>query len=499
MNRANGRASDIPPGSQWLLYTRDSGHEQQAASCDQQISFAKQLLADSNAVLAREPYVDRARKGSSMVGRAELDRLLAEAQPGVATGVMFWSSNRMAREVNGAQLIRSTLRSRGYALYFISDNVPNIGKWTPLLEVVKDIANQEFLEQLSKDVKRGLADVLAAGGIPANKPPRGYKREPFVYRIDRDGRERTAARWVKDPARRDAVRLAWEMRLAGYSYRAINEATHLFRASGLLTRTFSNPIYKGELHYGGRVYPNHVEPYVTEDEWDVVQRVGAERRAAHPRTLGNKRLLTGLIYCGICGARMMGKNGHARRRKADGSPIEYWNYYYACFSYARTNEYCGARYVEAMSLEARVLEAVDRTYLDKAELERQYAQWETALNPTSEREHEVGELRGEIVDLERRISRLLDELESGASVGPRLAQRETELAEKRAKLAELESLPVPRLSPMADLLAISQTIRAAVERGDRETARLYLSKVVLRIEAQTGQAPRITLRPPIVT
>lgn len=499
MTHSNGRIPDIAPGSKWLLYSRDSGHEQQGASCDQQISFAKQLLADSSAVLAREPYVDRARKGSSMVGRAELDRLLADAQPGVAGGVMFWSSNRMAREVNGAQLIRSTLRSRGYTLYFISDNVPNIGKWTPLLEVVKDIANQEFLEQLSKDVKRGLADVLAAGGIPANKPPRGYVREPFEYRTDRDGRVRIASRWVKDPDRRDAIRRAWGMRLAGYSYRAINEATHLFRASGLLHKTFSNPIYKGELHYGGRVYPRHVEPYVTEEEWEAVQRVGAKRRAAHPRTLGNKRLLTGLIYCGICGARMNGRNGHARRRKADGSPVEYWNHYYACYSSARLNEACGARYVEALSLEARVLEAVDRTYLDKAELQRQYAQWEAALNPHSEREHEVGELRGEIGDLERRISRLLDELESGASVGPRLAQRETELADKRARLVMLESQPVPRLSPLADLLTISQTIRAALEQGDRETARLYLSKVVLRIEAQTGQAPRVTLRPPIVT
>lgn len=132
--------------------------------------------------------------------------------------------------------------------------------------------------------------------------------------------------------------------------------------------------------------------------------------------------------------------------------------------------------------------------------------WETALNPTSERDHEMGVLRGEIADLEQRISRLLDELESGAprgshatSVGPRLALRETELADKRARLAALESLPVPRLSPIADLLTISQTIRAALEQGDRETARLYLSKVVLRIEAQTGQAPRIILRPPIIT
>lgn len=502
---SNGHGPDLPPGSTWLLYARDSGHERQAASCDQQLTVARQLLADAGARLAREPYVDRARKGGSTVGRAALDQLIADAAPGVADGVMFWSSARMAREVNDAQWIRSTLRRRGYTLFFISDNLPNIGPWTALLEVVQDVINAQRLEEISHEAKRGQAAVLAAGLVPSGRPPLGYAVERVVYRTDRDGHTRTAPRWVKDPALGGRIRQAWEMRRAGHSYPTINNRLELYSDYRMLSKFFRNPIYKGELHWGGQVLEHFVEPYVSEAEWEQVQALNAKFALVHPRTRGSQYLLRGLIFCGLCGNRMRGHASGTRsgRRWRRSYP------YYGCVSRTVQRGQCRARPARAEPIEQAVLQAVEQTYLDGEALRRRYAAWEAALAQATEREREIAELEATLADLERRIGHLVDEVERGESgpqagagaslpsVRERLAQREAERADKRARLAFLRAHPAPRLLPPAGVRSGLATIRAALEQGDRPTAQLFLSKLVERVDVFPDAPPKITLKPPL--
>lgn len=496
MSKHNGSVPEIPTGSDWLFYARDSGHERQAASCDQQLTAGQLLLAQAGARLARAPYVDRARKGGSMVGRAELERLLAEAVPGAAYGVMFWSSARMARDVNDAQLIRATLRSRGYVLYFIADNIPNLGEWTILAEVVQDIANAKRRQEISDEAKRGHDLAIKEGLIPHGMPPRGYTFESVIYRTDRDGNQRQAPRWLKDPALEARVRRAWEMRIAGYGLMAINQETRLYPDARHLSRMFRNATYKGVVGFGGRNLS--VEPYVTEEEWEAAQAVSRARADRHPRELGSRYLLASLIYCAVCGARMTGHYGHTTTTHK-GVTRDYQYRYYACNSRYTEAGFCGARMVRCDVVEARVLEAIEQTYLDEGELAHQYAQWQGALSQTGDRDSELAELEGNVADLRRRIARLLDEVERGASVGERLEQREAELTDWLEKLDRIRAAPVQKLAPPSEVRGLIDRIRAAMEQGDRETARLFLATLVLRVDAHKEQAPRVTLRPPIIT
>lgn len=489
-------STDIKPGSKWLAYVRDSGHEKQQTSCDQQEAVIRQVLAEAGATLARAPYRDEARKGSSMEGRNELARLLAEAVPGVADGVMFWSSARMARDANDANIIRATLRKRGYQLYFIADNLPNIGAWNPLLEVVQDLANAQYLEKLSLEIKRGHDLILAAGLIPGGQAPKGYASEQVSYRTDRDGKARTAMRWVRDPATAARVQLAWNMRLAGYGLRAIGEATALYANHKRLSKMFRNPIYKGTLEFGERTLPNFVEAYVTPAEWDRVQAMSEERRSVHPRHLANTWLLRGLVCCAYCDGPMQGKCNHVKRQGRRGV-LEYFNNYYICpnhFTYANR---CPAFSVPADDLELAVLEAVEKTYLNGDVLQEQYALWQSATAEDAAAAAETAELRVKLGELNRRIANLLDQAEAGSSVGARLAEREAEREAATCRLRELESRPVTVLLPPAQAQEIVGLLRQAYKDGDRETARLRLSKFVLKVVAAWDRPPVVTLRPPL--
>lgn len=490
MNNSPVQIPDVPAGSTWLAYLRDSGNERQTASCDQQARMVDEVLTTARAKLARAPYRDEARPGSSTVGRRELDRLLSEAQPGVADGVIFWSSARMAREVNDAQIIRATLRKRGYRLVFIADQVPNIGLWTPLLEVVQDIRNAQYLEGLSQEVKRGHGELLRLGYVPMGKAaPPGYVIAREQYGTHRDGSPMLGIRWVKDPAKRAIVERAWQMRLAGHSYRAVHRAVQLYAEGGIYGRFFRNPIYKGTFVWGGKAFDEFCEPYVTAAQWEAVQALAKSRRAEHPRSLGNRHLLVGLLRCPTCQGRV--STHHIRR-------ANYHHIYYVCGKKMSLWESCPQRLLRADHLEERVVEKVMAIYYDPAELRRVYDAWQ-AERADDGAGAERAQLTAALGRGDKEIANLLKLAKLGQfeSVAAELAGLETAQAERRKRTQELAAASVrEELLPLDDLPAVAAQLQAALTAGDGETARLHLAKLVARIDINPDGSPHLTLRKP---
>lgn len=489
----------IAPGTTWLAYVRDSGHENQAASCDQQERMVREVLAAAGAKLAREPFRDEARKGSSTVGRAGLEALLAVcARAGAADGVIFWSSARMAREVNDAQIIRATLRKRGYQLYFIADQVPQVGVWTPLLEVVQDIRNAQYLEGLSKEVKRGHAALLAAGYAPTGKPPAvGYRIEREQFGTHRDGAPRLGVRWVKDAAVRERVELAWAMRAQGSGYHAIHDATRLMQYLTSYGRLFANSIYKGLLRWGGVDYPGFVEPYVSADLWEQVQAIGRQRAATHPRTLGARFLLSGLLRCPRCGYRMGGKsNGVRNYPRQDGTLAHYRHDYYACMGFYEQHNGCRQRMLRCDAFDPQVIAAVMQVYHDPAALAR--------LQAAEAEAEQGGALAAQLAEAESDVARhraaidnllKLAKLGQFATVAGELAavEMELKLAETRAAALQAQQYRA-RLLPVEDLQAFAARLEQALQRGDVATARLILARLVVRVEVKPDRSPHVVLR-----
>ena len=89
-------------------------------------------------------------------------------------GLVLWSFARFARDFDDAQYYKADLHRRGLVIISLADEVPD-GPTGRLLEAVIDWKNDQFLKDLSKNVKRGLYDIARQGYSPGGFPPAGYK------------------------------------------------------------------------------------------------------------------------------------------------------------------------------------------------------------------------------------------------------------------------------------------------------------------------------------
>ena len=237
----------------------DSGGEAQERSVSQQLDFAREYCARHGIHLILT-FTDEARPGSSTVKRDALQDLLSKARQLAPSrkergseapdGILFWDVRRLGRDQLDNAFIKADLRRRGYTLIFLSDDIPDVGDFTPVIEAFLDWKAEQDLKDISKDAQRGLRDNARKGCHPGGFPPKGYKAERVQIGTKRNGKPRYAPRWLPDPATAHLARQAWEMRAAGASYLEIQEATGLYKGRNCWTTFFRNKTYLGFLKCG---------------------------------------------------------------------------------------------------------------------------------------------------------------------------------------------------------------------------------------------------------
>jgi DNA invertase Pin-like site-specific DNA recombinase len=230
--------------------------------------------------------------------------------PDAPDGILLWDLKRFARDRLDNAFFKADLRRRGYTVLFLSDNIPQ-GGIGHIYEAMLEWKAEQDLQDISKDVKRGLSDLVGTRGpdgkylgLCPGKPPTGFKGEPYTLGIKRDGTPRIVQRWVPDPKTWDLCRQAWELRVSGASYREIHERTGILGSIGSYATFFRNRIYTGTRVYSGEEYEEFV-PRLIPDEW--FERGQPKRRQRFQHTLrhhSSDYLLSGLLHCGHCGGAM---------------------------------------------------------------------------------------------------------------------------------------------------------------------------------------------------
>lgn len=132
----------------------------------------------------------------------------------------------------------------------------------------------------------------------------------------------------------EQVKKIYKWYLEGESFQGI---ASLLRSKGYTNRYSSyshwstvrsilrNPTYTGRLHYGDVVVENAHEAIITDEQFQAVQSMIANRHEIYGKnSFKSKYLLTGIIFCGKCGARYFRCN--TRRYE-----------YYSCHSRIKKN------------------------------------------------------------------------------------------------------------------------------------------------------------------
>ncbi|MGD0879147.1 MAG: recombinase family protein [Anaerolineales bacterium] len=432
--------STLAPGSLVWAYVRDSGGIGQEQSTAQQEAEIMAYCKRYNLILVRL-FSDVAKSGGSTGGRDQFNAMIdaTKNEANRPAGLIIWNFARFSRDVDDSDYFKATLRRRDIVIHSLTDPIPE-GPWSRVVEKIIDIANEEKRRQTSRDVKRSLSELVRKGYAPGGFPPQGYRAEKVVIGEKRDHTARVVSKWVPNRELWDLVKLAWQMRAEGRSYGDIQKATggKLFRSVNCWPTFFRNKTYLGIGKFGNLEIPDHHEPAITWEVWEVVQkRAGIYPRGLnHPRRNAYPSLLAGLAFCLECGAAM----NHHTSAPSDGWP------YYICNKKDRQRHVenaCQSRRINERRADKVVLETVLNRILSPVFLEELIEETREQMSDTAALDSKITQKQNELNGLERGIQRLLDLVETGdvetGDATTRLKQRQAERARLQSEIKILEA------------------------------------------------------------
>lgn len=291
----------------YFVYVRKStdSEDRQMASIEDQILEMKTLAERLELDIIE--VISESRSAKYPGARKEFNRMLERIQDGEASGILCWKLNRLARNpVDGAQvswlLQQGVIRhiqtySREYNPF---DNVL-------MMAVELGMANQ-YVNDLSIDVKRSQRQKAARGWYPASVLPIGYMHN----RAYQSGEDEI----IPDPENFPLVEILWRKMLTGkYSIADIkregdkiglrNQKRRVGYSTNAYWHLFSHPFYYGEFEWNNeegvkQIFKGKHKTIITEDQFDKVQ-VLLGKRGRPTKINKNDFALRGPVVCGECG------------------------------------------------------------------------------------------------------------------------------------------------------------------------------------------------------
>ena len=299
-----------------VIYARYSSNLQREESIEQQIEECK-AYAKANDINIVKIYADKAVSGKTDK-RDAFQRLKKDIPKGLFECVIAYKSSRIARNTYHALEFEELLSRNGIQMFYAREDFGNNAAGRLALRMMMSI-NQFYSENLSEDVKRGMRGD-AEQGLAINAPPYGYKIVDKHYAIE--------------PAQAEVVKEIFDAVLKGITFAELAESLN---SRGLRTRRggkfgkssfahiLTNERYRGVYEYMDVRIEDGMPRIIDEETFFKVQ----EALKTKPNPRGHRHagdnseyLLTGKLFCGLCGSPMSGMCGTSK------SGVKY--YYYSC-------------------------------------------------------------------------------------------------------------------------------------------------------------------------
>ena len=339
----------ITPG---VIYARYSSHSQREESIEQQIEECT-AFAQANGIKIVGIYADKAVSGRTD-RRSDFQRLLRDAEKQKFAVVIAYKSNRIARNMLNALQYESRLDSYGIKTLYAKEEFGNSAAGRVDLRTMMNV-NQFYSENMAEDIKRGMLDNATQCKVNGALP--------YGYKKGEDGK------YCIDEARAVIVREIFERVVKGDRY---IEIINSLNNRGITTKTgkpfnknsfhrmLVNERYIGVYEHSGIRVEDGIPPIISKEVFYMVQKrlkEGANEQGAK-RKPNSDYLLTGKLYCGECGAPMIGISGTS----ATGEIY----YYYTCKG-RRTDTACLKKNIQRDFLEQVVVD-MTRACINDTEL-----------------------------------------------------------------------------------------------------------------------------------
>ena len=257
-------------------------------------------------------------KSAKAPGRPVFNAMMQRLYRGEAAGVICWKLDRLARNpVDGGSVIWA-IKQNGIRVVTPAQQYGQ-GDDNVILMYIEFGMAQKYIDDLGRNVKRGLNMKAEKGWYPITPPP-GY----LINKVRLTGEVNV----VTDPERFPLIRRMWDLMLTGlYNPPRILEIANKqwgFRSRPTRKRggkgmsraaiyeVFTKPFYYGWFEFpkgSGHWFKGNHRPMVTEAEYDRVQALLGRKGTPRPRTHGIFPF-TGLIRCGGCNGMVTADEKH---------------------------------------------------------------------------------------------------------------------------------------------------------------------------------------------
>ena len=247
-----------------------------------------------------ELYIDDGFSGASLE-RPAMQRLIKDANEGKISHVCVYKLDRLSRsQKDTLYLIEDVFLPNNIAFISVQESFNTSTAFGRAVVGILSVFAQLERENIFERTRSGMQKRVEAGFWP------GGGGVPFGYDYDRE-------KGILVP-NKDAptVKRIYELYLQGYSLQNIANILGL-KYEKLAAQIMLRKTNIGIIEYNGVEYKGLHEPIVDTETYEKAMALHAMRREKRLSSKG-EHLLTGLVYCGVCGSKMRyqkwGKAGH---------------------------------------------------------------------------------------------------------------------------------------------------------------------------------------------
>jgi site-specific DNA recombinase len=444
------------------LYARVSSEKQDVdLSISAQLKALREYAARSGHEIVKE-YVDEAESGKTTARPAFREMIAAARRSQKPFNlILVWKYSRFARSREDSIVFKTMLRKNGIRVISINEPAEDTptGK---LLEAMIESLDEFYSANLGEEVTRGMRESAGRGFYMSAQSPYGYRR----VKVNDGGKERPTLEVEPDEA--ITVAAIFQQALEGKGSMEIVKQLNKDGVRGpkgkgwmktTVRKILTNEVYTGTLLWG--IHSTRDLPVVrVENAWPVIvdkkifDRVKIQVKdrtpaSLHPKRVASRYLLSGLAKCGHCGKALVGQDAKSGKFT-----------YYVCGTLLKKGAgSCPGHYLNSKCFENTVINKIKEHVLTTDNLTRLVQMVNEEMDGLSvDCRQRLDSIIGEFADVDHRLERLYDALETGkiqiADLAPRIQQLrqrreqlqsvkfelEQDLSDRRVELADVETV-----------------------------------------------------------
>ncbi len=375
-----------------VIYARYSSDRQTEQSIEGQVHEC-QRFAQRNDIVIVHTYIDRAMSGTND-NREDFQRMLKDSDKKSFDYVLVYKLDRFSRNKYEMAIHRKRLKDNGIKILSAMENIPDSPEGT-LLESLLEGMNQYYSEELSQKTKRGMNETRKKGNFIGGVVNYGYVvsgNKVLILEEEASVVRDIFTQYANGKRIADIIR---DLHNRGITNRGAPFKFHM------LYSMLRKEKYTGIYRVNGIVYDKIYPAIIPTDLFELVgKRIDANKHGKHVTDVSY--LLRGLVYCGLCGTKMVSYTGTSKNKRI-------WRYY-KCY---RPKNICHSHPIRKEHLEKIILDTLYTLLSTEKNIETLVDKIYTHHKAQMESEVSLKYLEREYAKITKSLKNLITAIESG--------------------------------------------------------------------------------------